>query len=441
MFSNKALRNLVVPLFVDQLLLIVVTFLSSLMIAQAGANALSGVSLVDMMNTFLFFVFTALASGGSVVISQFIGSNNNDMAEHSAAQLFSFNIVISISISIVLIIFRGPIINLLFGQAELDVINTASLYFFLSVFSYPFFSLYQSGNAIFRAIGKTKIPMASSILMNFMTFFGNALSIYVFNAGVFGFGISAIFGRFLASMLVFVLALRGSDDFRIQVKHIFEFHKDIIKKIISIAVPNGVENGVLSFGRLLLASLLAGFGTTQIAANGVVNSLVPIAVSFGLAMNYVMVTVVGQVVGAGDYDQARFYIKKLLKWTYIVNGILILIHTLSLPFILDLYNLSDEISTIAYRLILLHNIAALTLWPLAMVVPNALRAAGDAKFTMYVSIIAMVVFRIGTTYILSIGFGLGVYGIWIAMIVDWLSRVAFNLYRYYSNKWTQFRLV
>lgn len=441
MFSNKDLRNLIAPLFVDQLLLLVVTFLSSLMIAQAGANAMSGVSLVDMINTFIFFVFVALASGGSVVISQYIGSKNNSMAEHSAAQLFSFNIVISVTITVLLAVFRGPIINQLFGQAELEVINTASTYFYLSVFSYPFYSLYQSGNAVFRSIGNTKIPMMSSILMNFLTFIGNALSIYVFHAGVVGFGLSAIFARFLAATLVFTLALKGSHVFNIQIKHIFEYHKEIIQKIVAVAVPNGIENGVLAFGRLLLASLLAGFGTTHIAANGVVNSLVPIGLAFGLAVNLVLVTVVGQCVGANDYDQARYFTKKLIKWIYVVDGIAIALHTLAIPYVLNLYNLSAEISSISYQIILLHNFFAITIWPLGLSLPNALRAAGDSKFTMNASIIAMVVFRMGAAYIFSIVFGLGVYGIWFAMVFDWVARVVMNIVRYRSNKWTQFRLV
>ncbi len=441
MFSNKDLRNLIAPLFVDQLLLLTVIFLSNLMIAQAGANAMSGVSLVDMINTFMFFVFTALASGGSVVISQYIGSKNNSMAEHSAAQLFSFNIVISLVFTIVLAILSGPIITLLFGQADAEVISTASLYFYLSVFSYPFYSLYQSGNAVFRSIGNTKIPMMSSILMNFLTFFGNALSIYVFHAGVFGFGMSAIFGRLLASLIVFFLALRGSHVFNIKIKHMFEYHKEIIGKIVAVAVPNGIENGALTLGRLLLATMLARFGTTHIAANGVVNSVVPIAVSFGLAVNLVMVTVVGQVVGANDFDQARYYIKKLLKWTYVVDGGMIIIHTLALPYILSLYNLSPEISKIAYQLILVHDGFALIIWPISMVLPNALRGAGDSKFTMYASIVSTVVFRMVSAYIFSIVMGLGVYGLWYAMVVDWTARIFINLYRYYSNKWTNYRLV
>ncbi len=441
MFTNQDLRRLILPLFVDQILLLLVTFLSNLMIAQAGANALSGVTLVDMINTVLFFIFIALASGGSVVISQYIGNKNKDMAEHTAAQLYSFNIIISISISMFLIILNKPIINLLFGQAELEVVNTASLYFFISAFSYPFYSLYQSGNAIFRSIGNTKIPMISSIIMNFLTFIGNALSIYVFDAGVFGFGVSAIFGRFVASMLVFYLSLKGSRAFKIQIKHIFEFHKDIIQRIIKIAIPNSIENGSITAGKLVLASMIASFGTTHIAANGIAQSIVPIAISFGLSTNLVIVTVIGQTVGANDYNQARFYIKKLLKWMWGMNAIMIILVTSATPFILSLYHLSDEITEITFHLILLHNVFAFIFWPIPFGLPNALRAAGDSQFTMMVSIIAMVIFRIGFTYILSIQFGIGVYGVWIAMLIDWVVRMVFYIVRYRSNKWTEYRLI
>ena len=441
MFTNKDLRTMILPLFVDQLLLLLVTFLSNLMIAQAGANILSGVSLVDMTNTVLFFIFVALASGGSVVISQYIGNKNKDMAEHSAAQLYSFNIVISLSVSIILIIFNKPFINLLFGQAEADVISTASLYFFLSAFSYPFYSLYQSGNAIFRSIGNTKIPMISSIIMNFLNFFGNALSIYVFDAGVFGFGISAIVGRMLASLLVLYLSLKDNDRFNIQIKHIFEFHKDIIQKIVRIAIPNSIENGALTFGKLILASIIAGFGTNQIAANGIANSIIPISISFGLATNLIIVTVIGQCVGANDYEQARFYIKKLLKWMWVINAIMVISITAASPLILKLYNLSDEITSITLKLILIHNSFALFVWPIPFGLPNALRAAGDSKFTMSVSLFAMVVFRIGFTFILSFGFGLEVYGVWFAMLMDWLVRIVLYSHRYISNKWTQYRLI
>ncbi len=441
MFTNKDLRRMIFPLFVDQLLLLLVTFLSNLMIAQAGANILSGVSLVDMTNTVLFFIFIALASGGSVVISQYLGNKNKELAEHSAAQLYSFNIVISLTISIILIIFNKPFINLLFGQAELEVINTASLYFFLSAFSYPFYSLYQSGNAIFRSIGNTKIPMISSIIMNFITFFGNALSIYVFHAGVFGFGISAILGRSIASLLVLYLSLKSNNHFNIEIKHMFEFHKEIIQKIVKIAIPNSVENGALTFGKLILASVIAGFGTSQIAANGIANSIIPISISFSLATNLIIVTVVDQCVGANEYEQARFYIKKLLKWMWIVNAFLIIILTASAPLILKLYNLSEEISSITLNLIYIHNGFALFVWPIPFGLPNALRAAGDSKFTMNVSVFAMIVFRIGFTFILSFIFGLEVYGIWIAMLMDWFIRIILYGNRYLSNKWTKYRLI
>lgn len=441
MFTNQRLIKMIMPLFMDQLLIILVTFLSNLMIAQAGANTLSGVSLVDMINTVMFFIFIALASGGSIVISQYIGSQNKSMAEHTAAQLYSFNMIISVSFSIILLIFHQAIIQFLFGLADPEVISTASLYFFISVFSYPFYSLYQSGNAIFRSIGNTRIPMFISILMNLIAFVGNALSIYVFDAGVLGFGISAILSRFIAAGLVFYLSMQENRGFQIQVRHLLSLNKEIIQRIIKIAIPNSIENSSVNFGKLILASVIAGFGTAQIAANGIANTILPLGISFGLATNLVIVTVIGQVVGANDFDQARFYIKKLLKWMSLMNAILMITITALSPFILKLFNLSEEISTMSFHLILIHNLFGLLLWPNAFGLPNALRAAGDSKYTMNISLIAMLVFRLGFTYILSIIFQWGVYGIWVAMIMDWLCRNVLYLTRYFSNKWTQYRLI
>lgn len=441
MFTNKSLIKMIVPLFIDQLLLILVTFLSSLMIAQAGADALSGVSLVDMINTFLFFVFIAFASGGAVVISQYIGSKNKILAQQSAAQLISFNIVISFAISLLLFIFRDQIVITLLGKANPEVIDTAANYFSLSILSYPFYSLYQAGNAIFRSIGNTKIPMFSSILLNVLNFLGNALSIYVFHVGVFGFGLSAILSRLIASIIVFTLTLQDNDQFKVSINDVFKYHPDLLQRIVKIAIPNSIENGTLNLSKVILASLMASFGTAQIAANGVGNSIIPIGVAYGLATNLVMVTVIGQCVGANDYEAARYYIKKLMKWMYVVNTLMIVAVTALTPFIISIYHLSDEISKISFELVFLHNVFGIFLWPIAFTLPNALRSAGDSKFTMFSSIIGAIVFRVGFTLILSLNFGLGVYGVWISMIIDWAIRVILNLYRYKSNKWTQFRLV
>ncbi len=441
MFSNEKLRSMILPLFVDQLLLILVTFLSSLMIAQAGENALSGVSLVDMINSFLFYIFISLASGGSVVISQYMGNKNKTFAQMSAAQIIGMNSLISLVISIVLFIFHQPIITLLFSKADPLIVSTASTYFFLSILSYPFYSLYQSGNAIFRSIGNTKVPMLSSIMMNFLNFFGNALSIYVFHVGVLGFGLSAIIARVIASLFVFFVATSGATGFQVFIHQIFQFKKEIIQRILKIAIPSSIEDGVLNGSKIILASLIASFGTAHIAANGVANSLVTIGISYALASNLVMVSVVGQCVGANDYDQARYYIKKIIKWMYVMNAILMILQTVFTPFLIQLYHLSSETASITFNLVLIHNVFALFMWPLSFTIPNALRSAGDSRFTMMNSIFAVLVFRVGFTLILSLHFGLGIYGIWISMIIDWLVRASLNIVRYRSNKWTQFRLI
>lgn len=441
MFSNRKLVNLIGPLFIDQVLLITVMLLSTLMIAKAGANAISGVSLVDMVNTFILNVLIALAVGGSVVISQYIGSNNPEKAEKTAAQLISFNVIISLVICLVMVLFQGVILSTLFGNVEASVMDNIRLYYRLSIVSFPFYALYQAATAVFRAIGNTKVPLFSSLLMNVLNFVGNALSILVFGLGVYGVGLSAILARALAAALVLFLILKKDAKFKVQLSHVFAFHADLVKRILNIAIPNSIESGVLNLGRLLLASLVSSLGTAQIAANGVTNSLAPLAVSFGIAMSMGISTVIGQTVGANDFDQAKHYIKKLMLWTYVANAIMIALHTLFLPNLLSLYGLSSEISDLIRNLVYIHNIAALILFPISMVLPNALRAAGDAKFTMFVSILAMIIFRMGAAYFFALYLNMGVIGVWIAMVFDWSFRLILFAARYLSNRWTQFRLV
>lgn len=441
MFTNQALRKLIGPLFLDQVLLIMVSILSTFMIARAGVNSISGVSLVDMVNMLILNILIALASGGSVVISQFIGQKSLENAQKAAGQLVTFNFLVSTTVSLLLFVFSAFVLNALFGAVEIDVMKTASLYFMFSIFSFPFYALYNSGAAIFRSMGNSKIPMMSSLMMNLLNLAGNAIGVLYFNAGVSGIGLATIGSRAIAAAFILVLAFKEGQLIHLKWENILKIDRPMLNRILKIAVPNGIENGILQLGRVMLVSIIAGFGTTQIAANGITNSLVLMPISFAQAMNLAIVTIIGQCVGSNDYVQVKYYMKKLIIWTYVGSALLLTLHTLALPALLSFYHLAPEISDLAYKLILIHNVTAFFLFPMAMTFSNALRATGDAKFTMMVSIGAMFAFRLVAAYVFGVYFGLGVIGIWIAMIFDWLFRTfAFSL-RYRSMKWMNYRVV
>lgn len=441
MFTNQALKKLIYPLFLDQILIITVGIISTMMVSYAGVAAVSGVSLVDMINMLLINVLAALATGGAVVVSQYLGRKEKDNACFAASQLITVTVVISLGIMLFVLIFSKPTLGILFGRVDEDVMAAAVIYFIISGLSYPFLAVYNSGAALFRSMGISRIPMTVSIIMNVGNVVLNAIAIFVFDGGVVGIGIASLIARAVAAIIMMYLSLNRNNMIFIRFTEMFSWDGRMIKRILNIAIPNGIENGIVQLGRVLLVSIIALFGTTQIAANGITNSLVMISISFATSMNLAIVTVVGQCVGAGDYQQAIYYTKKLTKTTYIWTLGLSLAQIVFLPWILNLYTLSAEVSRLTYILVVIHNVFAIFLWPLSFTFSNALRAAGDVRYTMIVSIGCMFILRIALGYIMGVVFGMGVIGIWVAMGFDWALRSIVYIGRFKSGKWREFKVI
>ena len=441
MFSNESLKKLIIPIFMDQILIIIASIIATMMISYAGEASVSAVSLIDMINMLLINVLAALTDGGAVIVSQYIGFRDKNKSCIAASQLFTIATIISIGIMGFVFIFHKPLLKILFGNVDHNVMNLAITYFVIYSISYPFLSIYDSGAALFRSIGNSRVPMIVSIAMNAINIVGNAIGIFVFNAGVVGIAISIIISRAFAALVMVYLSLNKKNKVFISFSQIFTIKRDMIIKILNIAIPNGIENGIVQLGRILLISIIALFGTDQIAANGITNSLVMISISFATAMNIAIVSVIGQCVGAGDYAQADFYTKKLLKITYIGTIVISLAEILLLPWILNLYTLSAEVTNLTYILVIIHNCLAIIFWPLSFTLPNSLRASGDVRFTMIVSISSMFILRISFGYILGIIFNLGVIGVWLAMGADWALRSIIYVLRFKNGKWREFKVI
>ncbi|POO86119.1 MATE family efflux transporter [Clostridium sp. 3-3] len=441
MFSNESLKKLIIPIFMDQILIIIASIIATMMISYAGEASVSAVSLIDMINMLLINVLAALTAGGAVIVSQYIGFRDKNKSCIAASQLFTIATIISIGIMGFVFIFHKPLLKILFGNVDYNVMNLAITYFVIYSISYPFLSIYDSGAALFRSIGNSRVPMIVSIAMNAINIVGNAIGIFVFNAGVVGIAISIIISRAFAALVMVYLSLNKKNKVFISFSQIFTIKRDMIIKILNIAIPNGIENGIVQLGRILLISIIALFGTNQIAANGITNSLVMISISFATAMNIAIVSVIGQCVGAGDYAQADFYTKKLLKITYIGTIVISLAEILLLPWILNLYTLSAEVTNLTYILVIIHNCLAIIFWPLSFTLPNSLRASGDVRFTMIVSISSMFILRISFGYILGIIFNLGVIGVWLAMGADWALRSIIYVLRFKNGKWREFKVI
>ncbi|WP_242982130.1 MATE family efflux transporter [Clostridium sp. LS] len=425
----------------DQILTFSVSIFATMMLSYAGEAAVSGVSLVDIINMLIVSVLAALTTGGAVIVSQYIGNKDKDKAGFAASQLFTISAVISIGITIFIAIFHRQLLHIVFGNIAEDVMAAAITYFVISGLSYPFLSIYDSGAALFRSIGNSKIPMTISIFMNIANLVGNGIGIFVFHAGVTGVAIATIISRAAAAVIIVYLSFNKKNQVFVSLSGIFSWSGEMIGRILNIAIPSGIENGLVQLGRVLLISITAMFGTAQIAANGIGNSLVMIPICFATSINLAIVTVIGQCVGAKDYSEAVRNTKKLIKLAYIGTIILSLGESLLLPWILNLYTLSEEVRHLTYVLVLIHNIYAIVVWPLSFSLPNALRAAGDVRFTMVISIGSMFVFRIFSAYVIGVIFHMGVIGVWIAMEIDWTFRAIVYITRFIRGKWKTFQVI
>lgn len=434
LFSNKDLRKLIFPLILEQALAITVGMADTMMISSVGEAAVSGVSLVDMLNMLIFSVLAALATGGAVVVSQNIGASKMDEARKSAKQLLFTSLIFSLVLTIAVIALRSGILKLLFGSIEPAVMSAAMTYLLISAISFPFLGIYNSCAALFRSMGKAGVTFKVSVIGNVINVVGNAFCIFYLHMGVAGVAIPTLVSRIVMGVILFVLLKNPQHEVHFT-KERYRIDFKIIKKILYIGIPSGIESGIFQLGRVLVVSIISNFGTIQIAANGVANSLDSIGCIVGQAMNLAMIIVIGQCVGADDKEQIRYYLKKLLIITYIATAVVNIPLLLNLNPVLSLYGLSAETTRLSYILVMIHNGFAMLMWPLSFVFPNMLRACNDVRYTMFISIFSMFVFRIGFSYILGVRYGMGAIGVWIAMVIDWVFRIICFVARYFHGDW------
>lgn len=434
LFSKKDLRRLIIPLVFEQALAITVGMADTMMVSSVGEAAISGVSLVDMINMLIFSILSALATGGAVVTSQNIGAGRPEEACRSAKQLFYTVIVAGIGVAALVMLARNPLLRLFFGSIDADVMENAVIYLMISAVSFPFLAVYNACAALFRSMGNAQITLKVSVLINVINVVGNAVCIFVLKMGVAGVALPSLISRATGGIILYLL-LRNPKLTVHFVKEKFRIEWTVIRRILYIGIPSGIENGIFQLGRVLVVSIISGFGTVQIAANGVANNLDNMGCIVGQAMSLAMITVIGRCVGANDEKQIRYYTKKLMLITYTATAIVNILILLNLNRILSLYGLSEETRRLSYILVMIHDGCAMFLWPAAFVLPNMLRACNDVKFTMVVSICSMFTFRIGLSYLMGIQMGMGAIGVWIAMVVDWVFRILFFVWRYFSGTW------
>ena len=440
-FSGRRLRAMILPLFVEQLLVMLVGLTDTLMVSHAGEAAVSGVSLVNQFNIIFLYLFLALASGGAVVISQYIGCREHGQAGRTASQLLLLISLISLLITAVILASAESLLSLLFGRVEPEVMAACVRYLQITVCGYPVMAVYYAGAAICRSLGKTSITMYITAIACVLNAVGDFLGVFVLQAGVAGVAWPFVLAWGVSAVLITVACFSKTQAVAYRTCWIFAWNGALMRRILSIAIPNGIESGVFQLVKVALTSMAALFGTYQIAANGVAQSIWSLAALAGVAMGPVFITVIGQCVGARDLEAAAYYFRKLGRYTLAFStgwNILILAIT---PFVLDFYELALETKKLVLLLVLIHNVFNAGAFPYSGAFSNGLRAAGDVRFTMVVSLASTIGGRLLLSYMLGIVLNMGVIGLALAMAADWTIRALLFLWRERTGKWRNFQVI
>lgn len=441
MFSDKELRDLIVPVFVEQFLLMLVGIADTVVVSFASEAAVSGVSLVNSFNTVLVFLFTALSAGGAVIISQYIGCGDKREAGIAASQLLMVSLLISAALSVLILLFADPLLRLLFGKVEPAVMDACRVYLRILTCSLPALAVYDAGAALCRSIGRAEVTMYISLAANGINIIGNCIGVFALKLGAAGVAWPSLISRMLSAAAVTAFCLHTGWEVHYQAADIFTWNGAILKKIMCIALPNGVENGVHQLVKVALSSMIALFGTYQIAANGVAQSIWSLASIMGLAMAPVYTTVIGQCMGARDIGSANFYFRKLNKITLVLSILWNALVFAITPLIIGYSAISPEARSLVIWLVLINNIFNAFAYPFAGSLGNGLRAAGDVRFTMLVSVTLTIAARLFFSVLFGLWLGWGAIGIAIGMSIDLVIRGAIFIRRQKSQKWTRFQLV
>ncbi len=440
-FSDAALMQIIIPLFFEQLLTMMVGIADTFMISYAGDAAVSGVSLVNMFVTIFIYLFTALAAGGAVVVSQYIGSGNRENADSSAGQLLTSAVVISLVLMGATLIWDRQLLQLLFRRIEPDVMDACVIYLRITALSFPALAVYNAGAALCRSTGRTDLTMKTSVAANIINVAGNAIGIFLLHAGVAGVAYPTLIARTFSAVVMTAVCFDQAQAVSYQWRNILSWRPAMVRRILNIAVPNGIENGLFQLVKVALSSITALFGTAQIAANGIAQSFWSLAAMIGVTMGPVFITVIGQCMGSGDTEAAEYYFKKLYRMTLagsIVWNVLIFAVT---PVVMLAYPLSEEITHLVIVLVFIHNLFNAAAFPASGALPNGLRAAGDVRYTMVVAIASTIVIRFVLSVILGIWMDLGVIGVAAAMCCDWIVRAMLFLHRFYAGQWKKFQVI
>lgn len=439
--DNKYITRLIVPLVFEQLLAVSVGMIDTLMVSTVGQEAVSSVALVDNINRLIINVIAAFCTGGVVIASQYFGNGSKENSRKSCAQLINIILIFTILTMLVFCFFTRPLLSAIFGNVDKEVMDGACTYIIVTSISFPFLGLYNAGAAIYRSMGNSKISMKISILLNIINIAFNAVFVFGFHWGVFGVGFATLISRVVASAIMHYNVMFVKNPLQLNSISLYRLNRKMIRRILNIGIPSGIENGMFQIGKIAVVSIIAKLGTDAIAANAVGYQIIDFPNIIGTSAGLALITIAGYTMGANDPQATRLYTRKMLKIAYISDWICKGLLFVFVPFVVSWFSLSAKASESAVLVIRCFSIASIVIWPLSFTLPSTLRAAGDVKYTMLVSIISMWLFRVISSYIFAIVFDMGILGAWIGMFIDWYARGILYGLRYLSHRWENIKVI
>ena len=439
-FSNRMLAAMIVPLVIEQLLQMVVGIADTLMVSYAGEATVSGVSLDTMLYTIFIYLFTAIATGGAVIVSQYIGKQEPEKADCAAGQIYRLALLVSAVSMVLILALGGLILQILYPSVETEVMDACRTYLWIVALSFPANAIYNAGAALYRSMGKTRTTMLVSVAMNLVNVAGNAIGIFACRAGAAGVAWPTTIAWYFAAVVMTVLCLRSHGQVRLRLRQLLRHDAEMRRRITGVAIPNAVENTLFQLAKVVLGSLIATFGTFQIAANGIGQTLWSLAACMCVSMGPVFITVVGQCIGAEDVDAADWYLRKLTRLSLLLSLLWNLLVLAIVPLILPLYSISSQTRSLVWTIVVIHNAFAALVQPFSAPLSAGLRAAGDVKFAMWSSLFSTVVCRTLLSFLFGLWLGMGVIGIALAMGLDWTIKGLLDIVRWRSGKWKAHRL-
>lgn len=434
MFTKKQIISIIIPLMIEQFLTILVGMADTMMVSSVGEAAVSGVSLVDQFNMVLLTLISSFAAGGAVLCSQSLGKGDVLQAGRYAKQLLISNLIVSVALTAVMLVFNRGILKLLYGSVETAVMDNAVKYFYITALSLPFFAVYNAFAATFRAEGNSRISMYASVVMNIVNVGGNAIGVYAMHAGVYGVAVPTLLSRVVGAAMLCYAMLHTNGKIRLDFEHDNKPDMKMISKIYSFGIPMGMENALFQFGKVMLASLVSTLGTSAVAAYAIANKIVNFTYIPGIAIGMGVPAIIGQCMGAGEYKQAKQNAWRLIGIEYIILLPILVVLTVFATQITSWFHLSPEASGLCVSMTYINNFM-IWIHPFAFMILNIFRAASDVRFPMVVSVLTMFICRIGFSYLFVLAFDMGVVGVYYAMVLDWVVRALIYGVRFLTDKW------